>query len=527
MGATKASGAADITIASIKSLVSKERIEKFDPSRFKLVLVDEAHHIVAPQYREALAYFNLQEASDNAPALVGVSATFFRYDGLKLGSAIDYIVYHKGYIEMIGDKWLADAVFTTVKTNVDLSRVSQDSSGDFMTRALSQAVNVATVNDLTVRSWLSNAGDRKSTLVFCVDTEHVRSLTNNFRKHGIDARYITATTARQVRNQELEDFKEGKFPVLLNCGLFTEGTDIPNVDCIVLARPTRSKSLLVQMIGRGLRLFPGKENCHIIDMVSTLNTGIISTPTLFGLGPSEVLATESAEDIKERKESQGQGQLHLANGLADRAQPLPGDEVDVTFTTYDSIFDLLRDEKSDRHIRSLSQFAWVRVDTDLYALAEKSGWITIEKTKDEFGPPFVIKSVHRYGMNSADRMLLTKPRVVSRVADFEQAVRAADTFAVQHMSLIAIRTAERWRQAPPSPSQLKILNKRKIRDGDIEAGDLTRGQAADMLTKLHFGTKGRFQSEQKKKKKEEKIRKEFEKQMSQGDVRVGPVTAPE
>jgi ATP-dependent helicase IRC3 len=117
--------------------------------------------------------------------------------------------------------------------------------------------------------------------------------------------------------------------------------------------------------------------------------------------------------------------------------------------------------------------------------------------------------------------------VVRRVSDLEQSFHAADTFAAQHMSLISIRTAERWRQAPPSPRQLKILNKRKIRDGSIEAGDLTRGQAADMLTKLHFGTKGRFQSEQKKKKKEEKIRKEFEKQMNQGDVRVGPVIAPD
>jgi ATP-dependent helicase IRC3 len=99
MGSSHASGTADITIASIQSITSKDRISKFDPKRFKLVLVDEAHHIVAPGYMKVLSYFGLIGASEGRstqkPALVGVSATLSRFDGLKLGSAIDHIVYHK------------------------------------------------------------------------------------------------------------------------------------------------------------------------------------------------------------------------------------------------------------------------------------------------------------------------------------------------------------------------------------------------------------------------------------------------
>ncbi|KAI5297769.1 hypothetical protein KEM55_004260, partial [Ascosphaera atra] len=302
MGNAHATGAADITIASVKSMLSKDRMRKFDPGRFKLVLVDEAHHIVAKSYRDVLAYFNLSEAGEESPVLVGVSATFSRFDGLKLGAAIDYIVYHKDYIDMIKDKWLADAVFTTIKSYADLSRVSKASGGDFNTTELSIAVNTETINDIIVRSWLQRASHRRSTLVFGVDIEHVRCLTEAFRKQGVDARYITSKSPKDLRTKELEAFRNFEFPVLLNCGLFTEGTDIPNIDCVILARPTRSKNLLIQMVGRGLRLYPGKKDCHIIDIVGSLETGIVTTPTLFGLHPDEGLKEVSAEDMDKLKD---------------------------------------------------------------------------------------------------------------------------------------------------------------------------------------------------------------------------------
>jgi ATP-dependent helicase IRC3 len=95
MGSTHASGSADITVASVKSLTSGNRLSKFDPARFKLILVDEAHHIVAAGYMDVLKHFNLKEPTKASPILVGVSATFSRFDGLKLGAAIDRIVYHK------------------------------------------------------------------------------------------------------------------------------------------------------------------------------------------------------------------------------------------------------------------------------------------------------------------------------------------------------------------------------------------------------------------------------------------------
>ena len=199
---------------------------------------------------------------------------------------------------MIEEKWLSNAVFTTVQSQANLSKVRQGASGDFTVGDLSRAVNTDGTNELTVRAWLARAQGRKSTLVFCADVAHVIGLTNMFRKHGVDARFITGNTAKTDRSERLHDFKNRKFPVLLNCGVFTEGTDIPNIDCVLLARPTRSRNLLVQMVGRGMRLYPGKGNCHIVDMVASLETGIVTTPTLFGLDTSELVQEMDLDSLK-------------------------------------------------------------------------------------------------------------------------------------------------------------------------------------------------------------------------------------
>lgn len=527
MGSSKASGIADITIASIKSLVSKDRIEKFHPNRFKLVLVDEAHHIVAPSYREVLGYFGLSESSEDSPVLVGVSATFSRFDGLKLGAAIDHIVYHKDYVDMIDEKWLTNAVFTTVKSLVGLSRVKNDKFGDFATPSLSQAVNMEKANNITVRTWLTNAADRKSTLVFCVNVEHVKQLTAKFREYGVDARYITAASPKQVRVEQLRAFKNQEYAVLLNCGLFTEGTDIPNIDCVLLAKPTRSRNLLIQMIGRGLRLFPGKKDCHIIDMVGTLQTGVLSTPTLFGLHPDEVNKS-TAKDLKRSKElkesSSSDGEMPP---VIETIPPEEEEDMILAFTKYDSIFDLIGDIRTERYIRLLSPNAWVRLGENRYLLSDISGWLTIEKegtnsNNNDNDNPFSVKLVihpddttHTYA----------HPRIIATAPDLETAVHAADTYAMKEFNPYYIFTRQFWRRSPATESQLNLLNKAKIRDTPIRPGELTRGQAGDMIAKLKFGGKKWYKVLRAKRRVAQMVQaeKEFQELMKRGVVRVGPV----
>lgn len=529
MGNSKASGTADITIASIKSLTSKDRILKFNPDRFKLVLVDEAHHIVAPSYREALEYFGLNKLSEVSPVLVGVSATFSRFDGLKLGAAIDHIVYHKDYVDMIDEKWLANAVFTTVKSEADLSRVKKDKFGDFATGSLSQAVNTAKTNNITARAWLANAADRKSTLVFCVDIEHAKQLTAIFREFGVDARYITASTAKDVRAKQLHAFKNREYPVLLNCGLFTEGTDIPNIDCVLLARPTRSKNLLIQMIGRGLRLFPGKKDCHIIDMVATLQTGVLSTPTLFGLHPDEVLNRTTAEYLRQNKKLKENSDGTAIADTRETNLSEEDDDVEITFTKYDSIFDLIQDTKPERYIRSLSPNAWIRLDENRYILSDISGWLTLEKkdSNKNNNKSFIVKHVIKIKSTTESATpIFTRPRPVATAPDLETAVHAADTYAKEKFETRYISTRQAWRRNPATSSQLDMLNKAKIRDTRILSGELTRGQATDMITKLRFGGKKRFADLGVKRRAVERAetkKREFEELVRRSEVRVGPV----
>ncbi|KAI9672504.1 MAG: hypothetical protein M1817_003270 [Caeruleum heppii] len=492
MGNLHASGTADITVASVRSLCSGDRIAKFDPKRFKLILVDEAHHIVAPSYLEVLAHFGLQEPSAGVPALVGVSATLSRFDGLRLGAAIDHIVYHKDYVDMIGEKWLTDVIFTTVQSKADISRVRKGAFGDFQTGDLSRAVNTDETNEITVRSWLARAEGRRSTIVFCVDIAHVVGLTDMFRKQGIDARFVTGNTTAADRGQRLEDFRHGKFPVLVNCGVFTEGTDIPNIDCVLLARPTKSRNLLVQMIGRGMRLYPGKKNCHVIDMVASLERGIVTTPTLFGLDPSEMVDEADVDKLKEIRQT-----LESQNGRELEATPLrspqtKGASSTVTFTDYDSVFDLIEDTSGERHIRAISPLAWVEVGEGKYVLSISSGdYLTIERIADDL---FEVKLTRKLRFNAEgfSKSPFMKPREIAKATTMSDAVHAADTYAQDRFPRRVVSKNEAWRKRPASEGQLAFLNQLRTKDDQLSPETLTKGKAADMITKVKHGARGRF-----------------------------------
>jgi ATP-dependent helicase IRC3 len=533
MGNTHASGAADITVASVRSIVSGDRLSKYDPTRFKLVLVDEAHHIVAPGYMASLEHFGLDLPRDTGPALVGVSATFSRFDGLRLGAAIDHIVYHKDYVDMIGEKWLSDVMFTTVKSRVNLSKVRAGKDGDFQTGQLSQAVNTDETNEITVKAWLSEAGQRKSTLVFCVDLNHVASLTSMFRKHGIDAQYITGATKKRVRGERLDAFKKGEFPVLLNCGVFTEGTDIPNIDCILLARPTKSRNLLVQMIGRGMRLYPGKKDCHVIDMVASLETGIVTVPTLFGLDPSEIVKETTPEAMKELRNRKTEEAAVLAESTLDSMSAASASRIAdarLDFTHYDTVQDLIEDTSGERHVRAISQNAWVQADSTKYILAARGGILTLEKAAATDKESFKVVWKHSLPPAEKTKSPWSKARQIASASTLTDAIHAADTFAATKFERIFINTSSSWRKGPASDGQLSFLNKIRINEGKdldlLTAEDLTKGQAGDMITKIKFGARGRFDKMVAAKRKESRVMEKLEQiedMRRRETVRVGPL----
>ena len=427
----------------------------------------------------------------------------------------------RDYLEMMEEGWLANAVFTTVQSGADLSKV-KTISGDFQTSSLSSAVNNEDSNTITVRAWLAKAGARKSTLVFCVDLDHVDSLTATFRQHGIEAHSVTSKSPPKVRKVRLDDFKAGKYPVLLNCGIYTEGTDIPNIDCVLLARPTKSRNLLIQMIGRGLRLHPGKLDCHVIDMVASLETGVVTVPTLLGLDPKEVI--EGAD---------GKGLLKMLAERQEESERLREEEVastaghslaltrNVTFTDYANVSELIGDTSGERHIRRLSPYAWVEVRESCYILSShsKSGdYLRLDQDGKQHKVWFYQKSLS----GSPGSTLHMRPRLVAQAITLEHGVQSADSFAKQKFVHDLIRSSARWRKKPASEGQIKFLNKRRAPNKQLDVWSIGKGKAADWITKLVHGAAGRYNKIATAKRMAEKIQN---KKTSHHNamVKVGPV----
>jgi len=526
LGKHHSSGAADITVASIQSITSGDRLAKFNPSRFKLILVDEAHHIVSPTYLELTEHFGLRHVQDwtktSVPALVGVSATFSRFDGRKLGAVIDHLVYHRyyhsekshsvfdadmlsDYIEMIEENWLSDVIFTTVQTEADLRKVQSGTNGDFQTSALSQAINTNKTNELVVKCWLARAQGRQSTLVFCVDINHVMSLTAKFREFGVRAEFVTGITPAVERAARVDAFRKGEFPVLLNCSVFTEGTDIPNIDCILLARPTKSRNLLVQMIGRGMRLHKGKENCHIIDLVSSLSTGLISTPTLFGLDPAELVEEATHKDMKDLQEKKKEKQKLREQQAVEvqkkaAARRIPGT---ITFTDYSSVHELIADASIDHNIRRYSQNAWVAIGDGMFVLHPQSGNYLLIEPSHIVGE-FLVKFYRRIPSFAKSKSPYATPKVIAEAESFEHAVHAADAYAAEAFERIWIARTAGWRRGPASAAQLNLLNKFRKKHEELTSKTLTRGRAADMITRIKHGAMGRWDRAHRRKRADDR-----------------------
>jgi ATP-dependent helicase IRC3 len=200
----------------------------------------------------------------------------------------------------------------------------------------------------------------------------------------------------------------------------------------------------------------------------------------------------------------------------------PVEDVKLQFTKYDSVYDLLEDVQSERHIRSISRNSWVRVGNDKYILSESSGWLTLEKENDIFN----VRHVMKFTDPVSEQAQFTRPRLIASGSDLETAVRAADTYASDKFEEHFIASWKPWRQNPATAGQIKLLNQAGIRKGKVQAGELNRGQAADMITKLKFGGKKRFKQNEMQRRKAERqadAAKKMSELQKRTEVKVGPL----
>ena len=310
-----ASPEADIVVASIQTLaVSPLRLLALHPADFSLIIVDEAHHSIARTYIEVLHHFGLAPGvgdltgalgldkrtvkaeirsrfedfvpAPTAPYLLGVTATPSRSDGRGLEFLFDEMVYQRSIKEMVEEGWLAKIIGRRIPTDIDISGVGT-TAGDYKVKALSDEVNSPARNALAVNAYRKHAPGRQA-LVFCVDVQHTIDMCEAFRDEGIKADFVIGDESKMMapRAEVIAAYKSGDLTVLVNCMVLTEGFDAPNTSALVMARPTKSSLLYTQMLGRGTRIAPGKDDLIVIDLADTAKAGVNNLNTMFGLPPN-------------------------------------------------------------------------------------------------------------------------------------------------------------------------------------------------------------------------------------------------
>lgn len=267
-----------VIVASIQTLLNPERRKQLPP--IKLIVYDECHHSVSDKNSQII-----NDIMGSDTILLGVTATPNRLDRKALGNVFsDHIGqradYERSMLEMISEGYLTPITGINGNLNIELNGVTT-LAGDFNQLALSKIMNTPYVNRLVYEFWEKHGKNRK-TIVFAVDVQHANELSLEFKKHGITSAVLTGNMKAKEREKILNDYTEDKIQALCNVNILTEGFDEPSVSCVLFARPTQSKSLYIQMVGRGLRLYPGKKDCLVLDTVkNTRAHNLITLPDLF------------------------------------------------------------------------------------------------------------------------------------------------------------------------------------------------------------------------------------------------------
>ena len=285
------------TCGSIQTLY--KNLNDVNGKDFDLVVIDESHHVRAPTYEAVLS--KLLETNLDLKVL-GVTATPFRSDKKTLSDFFEEMAYSVDVISLIREGFLVPVKGYLIRLPVDLEalKLTRNANGelDYTNKSIAQVFNTAEVNSLIVEKWKKLAGERK-TIFYTASLNHALNLFAEFERAGISAAYVDGSMPIEKRREILKAFKSGKVQVLTNMNVLTEGFDDPEVECIALVRPTKSLNLYAQIVGRGLRIAPNKEDCLILDFtgVSRKHT-VVGLPELFGIADEKVVkAWESGEKI--------------------------------------------------------------------------------------------------------------------------------------------------------------------------------------------------------------------------------------
>jgi superfamily II DNA or RNA helicase len=235
-----------------------KHLARFAPEDFDYLIVDEAHHATAESYQRVLRYFHPRFT-------LGLTATPDRADGLSALEVFRNAAHRLSLREAVENGELVPIRCVRVRTNVDLSRVRFNQI-QYNRRDIEETVLIPSRDQLIVDTYRDHVPGRKA-VVFCVNVRHGEVLAERFQSQGISARGVSGRMSAVDRKGCLEAFARGELRVLCACDLLNEGWDCPDVEVLLMARPTLSKVIYLQQLGRGTRKTPGKECLVVFDFV--------------------------------------------------------------------------------------------------------------------------------------------------------------------------------------------------------------------------------------------------------------------
>lgn len=243
-----------VVVGSVQTLMREKRLGQFPEDYFNTIIIDEAHHCISDSYQKVLKHF--PEAH-----VLGVTATPDRGDMRNLGQYFESLAYEYTLPKAIKEGYLTPIKALTIPLKIDMSGISVQ-AGDFKASDIGTALDPYLEG--IAQEMQKYCADKK-TVVFLPlvkTSQKFRDILNNY---GFQAAEVNGDS--QDRAEILADFESGKYNVLCNSMLLTEGWDCPSVDCVVVLRPTKVRSLYCQMVGRGTRLSPGKEHLLLLDFL--------------------------------------------------------------------------------------------------------------------------------------------------------------------------------------------------------------------------------------------------------------------
>lgn len=432
-----------VVAASVQTLARDRRLQQM-PLDFKTLVVDEAHHAAADTYRKILNHFSGVEKR------VFVSATLERADKKALGSVIDEIVYHRSMLDLMEEGYLVDVRAIAVRIPKFDTHGLKLSHGDFKNKEVEDALTEAGAERVAVQAWLEHAPTRK-TIVFTPGVASAVLFAETFKAAGVAATYVSGDLDLDERRRRLEAFSAGDYQVVTNAMVLTEGYDEPSVDCIMVARPTRSKPLYVQQIGRGTRLYPGKEDLLVIDLVGNEERlDLISVPKLFGIDPAKAKKNGVIQTVRLTREERERREREMGELAAARA----GKTIEL--------------ESHAAHLLDRKDINWLRLHTGDWVLRGKRSMIVLHPLDGRRWQAYV--NVYADGR----RIMLSEGHdlAMSMGIAEEKVVRKAKADTLRF-----IDKSQPWRNRPVSPKQKDLLARLSI---PLTPGMLA-GDASDLI----------------------------------------------